>query len=57
MVGQVLIQRHLIGAMAPPPEAVAIARLVDGYPVNPRPQRRLAAEAMDGPEDAEEDFL
>ena len=55
--GDVLIERHLIGAMAPPPEAVAVARLVDGDPVDPGAQARLAAEAVDGAEDAQEDFL
>ena len=53
----VLIERHLIGAVAPPPEAVAVARLVDGDAVDPGAEARLAAEAMDGAEDAEEDFL
>ena len=43
--------------MAPSPEAMAIARLVDRYPVNPRPQGRLAAEAMDGSKDPKEYFL
>ena len=55
--GDVLIERHLIGAVAPPPEAVAVARLVDGDAVDPGAQARLAAEAVNGAEDAEEDFL
>ena len=53
----VLVERHLIGAMAPPPEPVAIARLVDGDAVDPGPQARLTAEPMNRPEDAKEDFL
>ena len=57
MRGDVLIERHLIGAMPPPPEPVPVARLVDGDAVDPGAQARLAAEAVDGAEDAEEDFL
>ena len=55
--GDVLVERHLIGAVAPPPEAVAVARLVDRDAVDPGAEARLAAEPVDGPEDAEEDFL
>ena len=57
MRGDVLIERHLIGAVAPPPEPVAVARLVDGDAVDPGAEARLAAEAVNGAEDAEEDFL
>ena len=57
MRGDVLIERHLIGAMAPAPEAVPVARLVHGDAVDPGAKARLAAEAVDGAEDAEEDFL
>ena len=53
----VRIERDLVGPVAPAPEAVAVARLVDGNAIDPGPQARLAAEAMDGAEDAEEDFL
>jgi hypothetical protein len=52
-----LIERHLVGAMAPPPEPVAITGLVDGDAVDPGAEARLAAEAVDRAEDAEEDFL
>ena len=51
------IEGHLIVSVATPPEAVAVARLVDGDAVNPGPQRRVAAEAMNRAEDAKEDFL
>ena len=57
MRGDVLIERHLIGAVAPAPEPVAVARLVDGNPVDPGAQARLAAEPVDGAEDAQEHFL
>jgi len=53
----VLIERHLIGAVPPPPESVAVPRLVDGDAVDPGPQARLAAEPVNGAEDAEEHFL
>jgi hypothetical protein len=52
-----LIERHLIGTVAPSPEAVAITGLVDGDAVDPGAKARLAAEAVDRSEDAEEDFL
>ncbi len=52
-----LVERHLIGAVAPPPEPVAVPRLVDRDAVDPGAEARLPAEAVDGPEDAQEDFL
>ena len=57
MRGDVLIERHLIGAVAPPPEPVPVARLVHRDPIDPGAKARLAAEAVNGAEDAEEDFL
>ena len=48
---------RLIGAVPPPPEAMAVARLVDGDPVDPGAEARLAAEPVNGAEDAQEDFL
>jgi len=36
---------------------VAIARLVDGDAIDPRAKAGLPAEPVDGPEDAEKDFL
>ena len=48
---------NLIGAVAPAPEAVAVPRLIDGDAVDPGAKARLAAEAADGAEDAEEDLL
>jgi hypothetical protein len=55
--GNVLIQGNLIGAVAAAPETMPIARLVHGNAVNPRPQRRLTSESVNGAEDAEEHFL
>ena len=52
-----LIEGDLVGAVAPPPESMTVPRLVDGDPIDPGPQARLAAEAMNGPEHAQEDFL
>lgn len=53
----VLIERNLIRTVAPAPEAVAVARLIDRNPVDPGPQAGLAAEAMDGAEHPEKHFL
>ncbi len=52
-----LIERHLIGLVAAPPPTLAIAGLVDADPVDPGLERGLAAELVDGAEDAEKDFL
>ena len=56
--GHVLIERHLVGAMPPAPEAVPVARLVD------RRSGRSRCEGIDcprnrlnGAEDAQKDFL
>ena len=57
MRGDVLVERHLIRAVATPPEPVPVARLVDGDPVDPGTEARLAAESVNGAEDAEEHFL
>ena len=57
MRGDVLVERHLIGAVAPAPESVPVARLVHRDAVDPGAQARLAAETVNGAEDAEEDFL
>ncbi len=53
----VRVERHLVGAVTPAPESMAIPRLVDGNAINPGAQGRLPAEAGDGAKDAEEDFL
>jgi hypothetical protein len=53
----VLVERHLIGAVAPAPEPMPIARLVHRNAVDPGSQTRLASKAANGSEDAEEDFL
>src|SRR5262249_46124418 len=55
--GDVLVERHLIRAMTPPPEAMAVPSLIQGDAIDPGPQARLTAEAMDGAEDAKEYFL
>jgi hypothetical protein len=57
MRGDVLLERHLVGTMPAPPEPVPVPRLVHGDSVDPGAQARLAAEAMDGSEDPEKDFL
>lgn len=57
MLRDVFVEGNLLVAVPPPPEAVAVARLVDRDPVNPGPKTRLAAEPVDGAEHAEEDFL
>src|SRR5688572_1655260 len=53
----VLIQGHLVGLVPPPPPTLAVARLIDDDAVDPRFERGLSAEVMDGAEDTEEDFL
>ncbi len=57
VVEHVLFELHLIGPSAPAPPALPIAGLVDGDPVNPRPERRLTAERVNGAEDSQEHFL
>jgi hypothetical protein len=54
---QVLVERDLVGAMSPPPPALAVPRLVDDDAIDPGAEGRLAAEAREGAEDAQEDFL
>ena len=51
------LERHLVCPMAAPPETVTVARLIDRDAIDPGAQGRLAAEAMNGAEDAKEDFL
>src|SRR4029078_7791519 len=53
----VLIQGHLLRAVAPPPPALPVARLVDDDAVNPRPQATMAPEGLDRAEDAQENLL
>src|SRR4029078_13350123 len=55
--GHVRIERHLVRAVTPTPEAMAVPGLIDGNAVDPRPQAGVAAETMDGAEDAKEDVL
>ena len=53
----VLVKRHLVGLVPPPPPALLVARLVDADAVDPGFEGRLAAEVPNGAEDAEKDFL
>ncbi len=53
----VLIERDLRRAEAPPPPALPVARLVDDDAIDPGLQRRLAAESRQHPEDLQEDVL
>src|SRR4029453_9763071 len=53
----VRVERDLIGFVAPPPEAVPVARLVDGNAVDPGAEARLAPESMNGGEDAKEHLV
>ena len=57
MIGDVLVERHLIGAVPPAPEPMAVARLIDRDAVNPSAQARLAAESVNGAEHSEKHFL
>jgi hypothetical protein len=57
MLGDVLIEGDLIRPPPPPPEPLPVAGLIDDDPVDPGLERRLAPEFVDGPENAEEDFL
>src|SRR5262249_19482080 len=57
MRSNVLIERHLIRAVAPPPEAVPVARLIDRDAVDPGAQARVTAEAVQRAENFEEHFL
>ncbi len=53
----VRVERHLIVAMATPPEPVPVARLVDRDAVNPRAKARLPPEPVNRAEHTQEDFL
>jgi len=53
----VLVQGHLICPRLPPPPPLAVPDLVHDNAENPGAQRGLGAEAMEGAEDAEKDFL
>ena len=57
MRGDVLIERHLVGAVTAAPEPVPVARLVHRDAVDPGAEARLTAEPVDGAEHPEEDFL
>ena len=57
VVADVLVERHLLRAVATPPPALAVPRLVDDDAVDPGAERGLAAEGVNGAEDPQEDFL
>jgi hypothetical protein len=57
VLGDMLIERHLVGAPAAAPEPLSVARLVDDDAVDPGLERGLPPERVDGAKDAEEDFL
>src|SRR6202011_6213497 len=53
----VRVERDLVPSMAPAPEPVAVARLVDRDPIDPGTETRLTAEPVNSTEDAQENFL
>src|SRR5262249_589468 len=55
--GDVLIERHLVGAMAAPPEPMTVASLIHRDTIDPGAQAGLAAETVNRAEDAQEHFL
>src|SRR5204863_7539636 len=54
---QMILERHLRRAMTAAPPALPVARLVDDDAIDPGAKSGLAAEAADGAEDPQEDFL
>src|SRR5262249_5895384 len=57
VVLNVLVERDLLRAVAPPPPALAVPSLVDHNAVDPCPQAGVATEGMDHPKDPQEDLL
>jgi len=57
VIANVLVERDLLRAVAPPPPALPVARLVDDDAVDPGPKRGVSAESVNRPEDPQEDFL
>jgi len=55
--GDVHVKRDLIRTVTSPPETLAITRLIDGDPVDPGAKACLAAETLNGSEDAKKHFL
>ncbi len=53
----VLVERHLLRPVPPPPPALPVGRLIDDDAVDPGAQRRLPAETRQRPEHAQEHFL
>ena len=53
----VLIERHLLAAVPPVPPALAVPGLVDDDAEDPGAEGGLAAEGLDGAEDAQEHLL
>lgn len=54
---KVRVERNLIALMPPAPPPLSISHLVDRDAVNPRSERRLTSEAMNGSKNTQEDFL
>ena len=57
VIANVLVEGYLLRAMATPPPALPVARLVDHDAENPGAERRMAAEGVNGAEDPQEDLL
>jgi hypothetical protein len=57
VIANVLVERNLIRALAPPPPSLPVADLIDDNAEDPRAQRRLPAEPMKRAEHAQENFL
>ncbi len=57
MIADVLVERDLLRAMPPAPPALAVSGLVHDDPVHPGAQGRVAAEAVNGAENAEKHLL
>ena len=57
MVADVLIERDLLRAMAPPPRPLPVTHLVDDNPINPRAEAGLPSKGVNGAEHAQEHFL
>ena len=52
-----LLEGHLLAAMASPPPALPVRRLIDDDPIDPGAERRPAAELRKRSKDAKEHFL
>ena len=57
VIANVLVERHLICPLAPPPPSLPVPHLVDDDPEDPGAQRRLPAETVQGAEHPQEHLL